>query len=340
MMGKRLKKIFGLILINIILVSGSLNAETVYADTQAKIEIEKTEMPLKICVDEENKKTVLQIVAAWKKIYKNNGHVVGYMGDGVNDSPSLHIADVGICVDSATDIAKEASDIILLEKSLQVVYDGVIEGRKVYGNIIKYMKMALSSDFGDVFSILIASIFLPFLPLLPIQMLIQDFLYDISQIAIPYDDVDKEFLEKPRKWDTKDLGKFMNVMGITSSITDMIAFIVFWFVFGYNSVEKQAWFQTAWFVECLISETMIIHYVRTSKIPFIESRANKFLTISTLITILGTIITPIILHNVSTFNFVILPVKYYLFVIVLLVIYTILVQFIKKRYIRKNGEWL
>ena len=274
------------------------------------------------------------------KIYKNNGHVVGYMGDGVNDSPSLHIADVGICVDSATDIAKEASDIILLEKSLQVVYDGVIEGRKVYGNIIKYMKMALSSDFGDVFSILIASIFLPFLPLLPIQMLIQDFLYDISQIAIPYDDVDKEFLEKPRKWDTKDLGKFMNVMGITSSITDMIAFIVFWFVFGYNSVEKQGWFQTAWFVECLISETMIIHYVRTSKIPFIESRANKFLTISTLITILGTIITPIILHNVSTFNFVILPVKYYLFVIVLLVIYTILVQFIKKRYIRKNGEWL
>ena len=194
------------------------------------------------------------------KTYKKNGHVVGYMGDGVNDAPSLHTADVGICVDSATDIAKEASDIILLEKSLQVIYDGVIEGRKVYGNIIKYMKMALSSDFGDVFSILIASIFLPFLPLLPIQMLIQDFLYDISQIAIPYDDVDKEFLEKPRKWDTKGLGKFMNVMGITSSITDVIAFIVFWFVFGYNSVDKQSWFQTAWFVECLISETLIIHF--------------------------------------------------------------------------------
>ena len=131
------------------------------------------------------------------RLYKENGHVVGYMGDGVNDAPSLHIADVGICVDSATPIAKEASDIILLEKSLGVVYDGVMEGRKVYGNIIKYMKMALSSDFGDVFSIVIASIFLPFLPLLPIQMLIQDFLYDISQIAIPYDNVDKEFLEKP-----------------------------------------------------------------------------------------------------------------------------------------------
>mgnify|MGYP000559553482 FL=1 len=274
------------------------------------------------------------------KTYKKNGHVVGYMGDGVNDAPSLHTADVGICVDSATDIAKEASDIILLEKSLQVIYDGVIEGRKVYGNIIKYMKMALSSDFGDVFSILIASIFLPFLPLLPIQMLIQDFLYDISQIAIPYDDVDKEFLEKPRKWDTKGLGKFMNVMGITSSITDVIAFVVFWFVFGYNSVDKQSWFQTAWFVECLISETMIIHYVRTAKMPFIESRANKFLTISTLITIAGTIVTAILLHNVGTFNFEILPGKYYAFVVLLLIIYTVLVQSIKKVYIKRNGEWL
>lgn len=274
------------------------------------------------------------------KTYKKNGHVVGYMGDGVNDAPSLHTADVGICVDSATDIAKEASDIILLEKSLQVIYDGVIEGRKVYGNIIKYMKMALSSDFGDVFSILIASIFLPFLPLLPIQMLIQDFLYDISQIAIPYDDVDKEFLEKPRKWDTKGLGKFMNVMGITSSITDVIAFVVFWFVFGYNSVDKQSWFQTAWFVECLISETMIIHYVRTAKMPFIESKANKFLTISTLITIAGTIVTPILLHNVETFNFEILPGKYYAFVVLLLIIYTVLVQSIKKVYIKRNGEWL
>jgi Mg2+-importing ATPase len=273
-------------------------------------------------------------------LFKKNGHVVGYMGDGVNDSPSLHIADVGVCVDSATDIAKEASDIILLEKSLEVVYDGVVEGRKVYGNIIKYMKMALSSDFGDVFSILIASIFLPFLPLLPIQMLIQDFLYDISQIAIPYDNVDKEFLEKPKKWDTKGLGKFMNVMGITSSVTDVIAFIVFWYIFKYNSVDKQAYFQTAWFVECLISETMIIHYIRTSKIPFIESRANPLLTALTCITIIGTIITPILLCKVSTFNFVILPLQYYLFVVILLVIYTVLVQIIKKKYIAKNGEWL
>ena len=274
------------------------------------------------------------------RLYKENGHVVGYMGDGVNDAPSLHIADVGICVDSATPIAKEASDIILLEKSLGVVYDGVMEGRKVYGNIIKYMKMALSSDFGDVFSIVIASIFLPFLPLLPIQMLIQDFLYDISQIAIPYDNVDKEFLEKPKKWDTSGLGRFMKVMGITSSIIDVFAFLGFWFVFGYNSVDKQNWFQTAWFVECLISETLIIHYIRTSKIPFIQSKPNEFLCISTMLTIIGTIITPILLHNVKSFNFVVLPLKYYLFVILLTAVYTIIVQIVKKFYIKKYGEWL
>ena len=274
------------------------------------------------------------------KLYKENGHVVGYMGDGVNDAPSLQASDVGICVDSATAIAKEASDIILLKKSLDVIYDGVMEGRKVYGNIIKYMKMALSSDFGDVFSIVISSIFLPFLPLLPIQMLIQDFLYDISQVAIPYDDVDKEFLEKPKKWDTSGLGRFMKVMGITSSVIDVIAFLGFWFLFGYNCEAKQSWFQTAWFVECLISETMIIHYIRTSKIPFVESRPNKLLLISTIMTIVGTIVTPIILHNVASFNFVILPLKYYAFVLVLLVVYTVLVQIVKKRYIKKYGEWL
>ncbi len=273
------------------------------------------------------------------KQLKNNGHVVGYMGDGVNDSPSLHIADVGISVNTATDIAKEAADIILLERSLKVIYEGVLEGRRVYGNIIKYMKMALSSDFGDVFSIVIASIFLPFLPLLPIQMLLQDFLYDISQIAIPYDDVDKEFLEKPKKWSTKGISKFMNVMGITSSLIDVLAFLGFWFLFGYNA-SKETFFQTAWFVECLISETMIIHYVRTAKRPFIESRANKWLTLGTFGTIIGTILTPILLHNIPSFHFEILQLKYYGFVILLLAIYSVLVEIIKKIYIKKNGEWL
>ena len=262
------------------------------------------------------------------------------MGDGVNDAPSLHNADVGICVNTATDIAKEASDIILLEKNLNVIFNGVIEGRKVYGNIIKYMKMALSSDFGDVFSIFIASIFLPFLPLLPIQMLIQDFLYDFSQIAIPYDNVDEEFLIKPKKWDTKGLGTFMNVMGPVSSIIDVLAFLAFWFILGYNSVASETYFQTAWFVECLISETLIIHFVRTSKIPFIESKASPMLTKLTLVTIIGTILTPILLHNISSFHFEILPFSYYLIVLALTALYVVLVQFVKKIYIKKVGEWL
>ena len=274
------------------------------------------------------------------RLFKEKGHVVGYMGDGVNDAPSLHTADVGISVNSATDIAKEASDIILLEKSLKVIYDGVIEGRKVYANIIKYMKMALSGDFGDVFSIMIASIFLPFLPLLPIQMLFQDFIYDFSQIGIPYDNVDEEFLRKPKKWNTKGISKFMKVMGITSSVIDCIAFIIFWFVLGYNGVNKQAYFQTAWFVMCLVSELMIIHNVRTAKKAFIESRASVTLTLLTLLSLILTIITPIALYKVKSFNFVILPLKYYLIVILLVILYVILVNIIKKIYIKRNGEWL
>lgn len=274
------------------------------------------------------------------KALKKNGHVVGYMGDGVNDAPSLHSADVGISVNTAADVAKASSDIILLEQSLEVIYDGVIEGRTVYGNIIKYMKLALSSDFGDVFSIMIASIFLPFLPFLPIQMLIQDFLFEISQIGIPYDRVDSEFITKPRKWDTKDLGKFMRIMGVISSITDVLAFLIFWFIFGYNSVEKQAYFQTAWFVECLISETLIIHYIRTAKIPFIQSKPSKTLFTMTILTILGTIITPIMLSGLPDFNFVILPLRYYGYLILLVAIYAVIVQVVKKEYIKKYKEWL
>ena len=273
------------------------------------------------------------------KTIRENGHVVGYMGDGVNDSPSLKLADVGICVDTATDVAKEASDIILLEKDLEVVYDGVVEGRIVYGNITKYMKMALSSDFGDVFSLVISCIFLPFLPLIPIQLLIQDFLFEISQIAIPYDDVDKEFIMTPRKWDTKDLSGFMNVMGITSSIIDVLAFLIFWYILGYNS-NYETYFQTAWFVECLISESLIIHFVRTSKIPFIESRANNKLTICTILTIIGSIVVPILLHSIDSFNFEILPPIYYLYVLILLVIYAVLTEVVKRIYIKYKGTWL
>ena len=273
-------------------------------------------------------------------LFRKNGHVVGYMGDGVNDAPSLNVSDVGISVNTAQSIAKEASDIIILKQSLKVVYDGVIEGRRVYGNIIKYMKMALSADFGDVFSIMIASIFLPFLPLLPIQMLIQDFIYDFSQIGIPYDNVDKEFLVKPRKWDTKGISRFMKVMGITSSIIDVISFIIFWFVLGYNSIDKQAYFQTAWFITCLVTELMIIYNVRTSKKPFIESNASHKLNVLTIFSLVLTIITPILLTKIDTFHFVILPFEFYLFLILLVILYFIIVSIIKKIYIKKYGEWL
>ncbi len=271
------------------------------------------------------------------KTLRENGHVVGYMGDGVNDAPSLNNADVGISVNTGVDAAKESADIILLKKDLSVIFKGVLEGRKVYGNITKYMKLALSSDFGDVFSIVLSSLALPFLPLLPIQMLLQDFLFDFSQIAIPYDDVDEEFIRSPRKWDTKNLSHFMNVMGITSSIIDVLAFIGFWFGFGY---KVDSYFQTAWFVECLISEAMIVYFVRTSKKPFIESHANIHLVIGTTLTIIFTILSPILLHNIKSFHFEIVPLKYYLFVLVLLVIYALLVDIVKYFYIKKYKEWL
>lgn len=271
---------------------------------------------------------------------KENGHVVGYMGDGVNDAPSLSDADVGISVNSATDIAKEASDILLLEKSLNVVYDGVIEGRKVYGNIMKYMKMALSASFGDVFSVFLASICLPFLPMVPIQFLLQDLLYDLSQIAIPFDDVDQEFLSIPHKWDTGDLRTFMNTMGITASVIDLIAFIIFWFALGFNSVENQILFQTAWFIEGVISQTIIVHFIRTEKTPFIESTANKWLILSTSLCIITSMILPLILKNIADFHFTTLPFIFYIYVIVLMIAYAVLTELVKHFYIKKHHRWL
>ena len=273
------------------------------------------------------------------RILKSNGHVVGYMGDGINDAPSLLQSDVGLSVNTATDIAKETSDMILLEKNLEVIADGIIEGRKVYGNIIKYMKMALSADFGDVFSIMIASIFLPFLPLLPIQMLFQDFIYDFSQIGIPYDNVDEEFITFPKKWNTKGIAKFMIVMGITSSIIDVLAFLTFWHLLGYNSIEKESYFQTAWFITSLITELMIIYNVRTSK-DILNSRPSKILLSLTLLSTVLTIITPLLLHNVLSFHFEILSIKFYLYLLSLVILYILIVSIVKRIYIKKNHEWL
>ena len=273
------------------------------------------------------------------RILKSNGHVVGYMGDGINDAPSLRQSDVGLSVNTATDIAKETSDMILLEKNLEVIADGIIEGRKVYGNIIKYMKMALSADFGDVFSIMIASIFLPFLPLLPIQMLFQDFIYDFSQIGIPYDNVDEEFITFPKKWNTKGIAKFMIVMGITSSIIDVLAFLIFWHLLGYNSIDKESYFQTAWFITSLITELMIIYNVRTSKDIF-NSRPSKVLLSLTLLSSILTIVTPILFHNILSFHFEILSIKFYLYLLSLVILYVLIVSIVKRIYIKKNHEWL
>ena len=274
------------------------------------------------------------------KLLREKGHVVGYMGDGVNDAPALKASDVGIAVNSGTSIAKETADIILLEKSLDVVCDGVVEGRKVYGNIIKYMKMALSDDFGDVFSIMIASIFLPFLPLLPIQMLIQDFIYDFSQIGIPYDNVDEDFIKIPRIWSTKGISRFMLIMGIASSIIDVLGFVIFWFVLGYNTPEEAAYFQTAWFIACLVTELCVIINVRTSHKPFIDSNPSPKFKLLIALSLVLTICAPILLHSVPSFNFVVLPLTYYLYLGLMVVIYMVMAAIIKKIYIKKYNEWL
>lgn len=320
--------------------------------TQVGIEVNKivTGKDIEGISDEELKKIVEEtnIFARLSPMQKQrvvnalrqNGHVVGYMGDGVNDAPSLRTADVGISVDSATDIAKESSDIILLEKSLMVLKDGVIGGRQIYGNIMKYMKMTLSSNFGNVFSVLVASIFLPFLPMIPIQILIQNLIYDLSQIAIPFDTVDKEFIEKPKKWDAKDLSHFMNVFGVTSSIFDVATFLALWYILGYNMVGKQEFFQTGWFVEGVISQTLIVHFIRTAKIPFIQSIANKWLILTTTFSIILAICTPYILKGISGFHFVALPSSYYIYLVIILLMYAVLVQFVKKLYIKKYGNWL
>lgn len=273
-------------------------------------------------------------------LYKKAGHVVGYMGDGVNDAPALSSADVGISVNTAASIAKETSDIILLKSGLNVIYDGILEGRKVYGNIIKYIKMALSGDLGDVFSIMLASIFLPFLPLIPIQMLIQDFIYDFSQLGIPDDNVDPEYLKTPRKWDVKGISRFMLIMGLTSSLIDALAFLIFLFIFKYNTIAKASYFQTAWFITCLVTELTIIYNIRTSKIPFMESNASKKLNILIIFSLLLTIIMPIILSPIKSFDFVILPFYFYFILFALVNLYFLLVLLVKKVYIKKYGEWL
>jgi len=264
---------------------------------------------------------------------------VGYMGDGINDAPPLHQADVAISVDSAVDIAKETADIILLEKDLMVLERGVIEGRKTFGNIIKYIKMAISGNFGNMISVMVASIFLPFLPMLPVQILTQNLLTDFSQMGIPFDNVDKEYLQKPRKWETKSMKNFMMVMGPLSSVFDILTFIVMWWIIGANTRELAPLFQGGWFVFATLSQILVIYMIRTSKIPFIQSMPSKALLTSTLIVVVLTI--GIAFSGFATgIDMERLPLIYIPWLIVILVLYCLSTQLIKVYYIRRYGEWL
>jgi Mg2+-importing ATPase len=272
-------------------------------------------------------------------ILQANGHVVGYMGDGVNDAPSLRSADVGISVNTATEIARTSSDIILLEKDLMVLKDGVITGRKIFGNIIKYMKMTLSSNFGNMFSVLVGSIFLPFLPMIPIQILIQNMLYDLSQTSLPWDDVDNDFLIKPQKWDIGDLERYMKSIGIISSIYDGVTYLILWFVLGYNKPELQSYFQTGWFMEGLISQTLIVYFIRTSKIPFVESSPNRLVTLTTLIVVLCAIVIPF-LPFANSLGFIVPNYEFYLILPGILILYFLSIEIVKTGYIKKYHKWL
>ena len=273
------------------------------------------------------------------RIYQENGNTVGYMGDGINDSPPLKQADVGISVDTAVDIAKETADIILLEKDLNVLEEGVINGRKTFTNLLKYIKMATSGNFGNMLSIIIASIFLPFLPMLPIHILIQNLLNDFAQIGMPFDNVDAEYIRKPKTWDTKGIKKFMFAFGIISTILDILCFIILWYVFKYNNIENAVLFQSGWFVFGILSQTLIIHLIRTNKIPFIQSKSSKQLLISTFTIVLITL--AISFTDIATiFDLSRLQVSYIVWILLLMVVYVLLIQIYKKIYIRRNKEWL
>ncbi|TCM66496.1 Mg2+-importing ATPase [Acinetobacter calcoaceticus] len=267
---------------------------------------------------------------------KANGHVVGFMGDGINDAAALRSADIGISVDSAVDIAKESADLILLEKSLMILEQGVLEGRRTFANMLKYIKMTASSNFGNVFSVLVASAFLPFLPMLPIHLLVQNLLYDVSQIAIPFDHVDEEALQQPQRWQPQEIGRFMIFFGPISSIFDILTFALMWYVFAANTPEQQSLFQSGWFVVGLLTQTLIVHMIRTAKIPFIQSRAALPLFIMTgLVMCIGVFL--VMGPLAEYFKLQALPLSYFLYLPFILLGYMVLIQLMKSFYIKRYG---
>ncbi len=270
------------------------------------------------------------------RLLKGNGHVVGFMGDGINDAPALRTADIGISVDTAVDIAKEAADIILLEKSLMVLEEGVLEGRRTFANMLKYINMTASSNFGNVFSVLVASAFIPFLPMLPMHLLVQNLLYDISQIAIPFDNVDEDLLKRPQRWQPGDIGRFMVFFGPISSVFDITTYLMMWFVFGANTPEHQTLFQSGWFIVGLMTQTLIVHMIRTPKVPFLQSRAATPLAVMTVIIMAVGIFLPMgpLAHY---FKLQALPPLYFMLLPLILLGYVGLTQLMKGWYIRRFG---
>ena len=298
-------------------------------DTTLKLQVEQRSVFAKL--------TPLQKSRVLKAL-QANGHTVGFLGDGINDAAALRDADVGISVDSGTDIAKESADIILLEKSLMVLEEGVLKGRETFGNIMKYLCMTASSNFGNVFSVLVASAFIPFLPMLAIHLLLQNLMYDFSQLSLPWDRMDKEFLSKPRKWDARNIGRFMLWIGPTSSIFDITTFALMWYVFAANSVEMQALFQSGWFIEGLLSQTLVVHMLRTRKVPFFQSTAALPVVLATgLVMALGIYIpfSPV----GAMVGLVPLPWEYFPWLVATLLGYCVVAQAMKALYIRRFGQW-
>ena len=282
---------------------------------------------------------------------KRNGHGVGYMGDGINDAPSMKVADVGISVDTAVDIAKETADVILLDKDLMVLETGIVEGRKVYANMTKYIKMTVSSNFGNIFSLLVASIFLPFLPMAPVHLIVLNLVYDLSCVALPFDNVDQDFLKQPHTWEAKSITRFMVWMGPISSIFDILTFIFLYFIIvplvtGYHYVHGSEsalqfiiLFQTGWFIESMWSQTMVIHMLRTAKVPFVQSRPAWLVIFTTLVAAFFVTSLPYG-PLVNILRLAPLGLPYFLFLVGIIFLYMFSVTVIKKFYIKKYREWL
>ncbi len=273
------------------------------------------------------------------RAFQSAGHTVGYLGDGINDAPPLRQADVGISVDSAVDIAKESADIILLEKDLLVLEEGVIEGRQTFGNIIKYIKMAASGNFGNMISVIVASIFLPFLPMLPVQILAQNLLCDFSQMGIPFDSVDPEYLQKPRKWETRSIQSFMMYMGPLSSVFDILLFAVMWWIMGANTIPLSPLFHCGWFVFGTVSQVLVIHMIRTAKTPFLQSKPSWPLIFSTSVVAIIALVIGFSRLAVG-FDMMQLPAAFAPWLALILGGYLLCGQLIKRLYIRRYGEWM